>query len=420
MSTPPQARLGVLDLVPIPSGSDAASALANTIDLAQTAERLGYGRYWFAEHHGNPGVAGTSPAVLIAQVAARTSTIRLGSGGVQSGHRTALSIVEEFGLLDALHPGRIDLGIGRSGGRDFLKRMLEGARKRGPVDKPANVSRPENTTVDGILIPPRPSLAGLVHSPRLALTADLLQQPSAETVPYAELVGTIVDLLDGRYRSADGLDPHPVPGTGAGVEVWILGSSAGESAEVAGKLGLRFAANYHVSPSTVLEATSAYRSAFVPSAELDRPYLVVSADVVVGRDDEHAAEVASGYGLWVHSIRSGQGAIPFPSPEEARAHRWTDEERALVRDRVDTQFVGSATTVADQLERLGQATGADELIVTTITHQHKDRIESYRLLADEWSRRTGRGAEGSPTIGTGNRQVSEPTRSRNVRALPTS
>jgi alkanesulfonate monooxygenase SsuD/methylene tetrahydromethanopterin reductase-like flavin-dependent oxidoreductase (luciferase family) len=392
MSGATRARLGVLDLVPISSGSDAASALTNTIDLAQTAERLGYCRYWFAEHHLNPGVAGTSPAVLIAQVAGETSSIRLGSGGVQSGHRTALSIVEEFGLLDALHPNRIDLGIGRSGGREFLKRMADTARSRGLSNKSPE---PTKTSTNGILIPPRPSLAGMVHSPRLALTADLLQQPNAETVQYGELVGTIVALLDGQCRSADGLDPHPVPGTGAGVEVWILGSSAGESAEVAGKLGLRFAANYHVSPSTILEAVDAYRSAFVASAQLDHPYLAVSADVVVGRDDAHAAELASGYGLWVHSIRSGQGAIPFPSPEEARQHQWTDEERALVSDRVDTQFVGSAATVADQLERLRDVTGADELIITTITHRHTDRIESYRLLADEWSLRSEHGDRAS-------------------------
>src|ERR1700721_2923099 len=116
MATTP---LAVLDLVPISSGSSAAEALRNSIDLAQAAERLGYSRYWFAEHHLNPGVAGSSPAVIIALVAAATSMIRLGSGGVQSGHRTALSIVEEFGLIDALYPGRLDLGVGRSGGRNF-------------------------------------------------------------------------------------------------------------------------------------------------------------------------------------------------------------------------------------------------------------------------------------------------------------
>jgi luciferase family oxidoreductase group 1 len=166
--------------------------------------------------------------------------------------------------------------------------------------------------------------------------------------------------------------------------VWILGSSGGQSASVAGENGLRFAANYHVSPATVIEAAEGYRAAFRPSADLDRPYVSVSADVVVAKDEAKARELASGYGLWVRSIRSGEGAIDFPTPREARAHTWTDEDRALVADRVDTQFVGSPGQVADKLEQLQEATGADELIITTITHDHADRVRSYRLLAEEW------------------------------------
>jgi alkanesulfonate monooxygenase SsuD/methylene tetrahydromethanopterin reductase-like flavin-dependent oxidoreductase (luciferase family) len=156
---------------------------------------------------------------------------------------------------------------------------------------------------------------------------------------------------------------------------------------VAGAHGLRFAANYHVSPATVLEAAEAYRAAFVPSAELERPYVSVSADIVVAEDGPTARELATGYGLWVRSIRTAEGAIPFPTPDEARAHVWTEEDRALVADRVDTQFVGSPQQVADQLETLRDATGADELIITTITHDHADRVRSYELLAREWSRR---------------------------------
>ncbi len=155
---------------------------------------------------------------------------------------------------------------------------------------------------------------------------------------------------------------------------------------MAGRLGLRFAGNYHVSPATVLEAVDAYREAFVPSADLDRPYVAVSADVVVGPDDEAANELAQGFPLWVLSIRSGQGAIPFPSPDEARRHHWTGAERALVRDRTETQFVGSARSVASQLRWLQEATDADELLITTITHRHEDRIRSYRLLAEEWNK----------------------------------
>jgi alkanesulfonate monooxygenase SsuD/methylene tetrahydromethanopterin reductase-like flavin-dependent oxidoreductase (luciferase family) len=156
---------------------------------------------------------------------------------------------------------------------------------------------------------------------------------------------------------------------------------------VAGENGLRFAANYHVAPGGVLEAVDGYRAAFIPSAELNRPYLSVSADVVVADDEATARDLAAGYGLWVRSIRTAEGAIPFPTPVQARAHTWTDADRELVVDRIDTQFVGSAIQVADQLERLRDATAADELIITTITHDHDDRVRSYQLLADEWARR---------------------------------
>ncbi|MGD0381454.1 MAG: LLM class flavin-dependent oxidoreductase [Acidimicrobiales bacterium] len=394
--TPSRVPLGVLDLVPLTSGSDPSTALRNTVDLLRTVEALGYSRYWFAEHHLNPGVAGSSPAVLIALVAAATKRIRLGSGGVQSGHRTALSVVEEFGLLEAMHPGRIDLGIGRSGGRNFLRDRLAAAAKNGAGDKTPGVEA--RRSANGLLIPSSPSLAGLANSPRLALTAELLQQQGAESAAYGDLLRDVVGLLRGSYRSPDGLDPHPRPGAGADVELWVLGSSAGESATVAGELGLRFAASYHISPSTALEAIDAYRAAFRASPDLDRPYVAMSADVVVGPDDESARELATGYGLWVRSIRKGEGAMPFPSPDEARPHRWSDEDRALVRDRVETQFVGSPQTVATRLEQLREATDADELVVTTVTHRHQDRVRSFGLLATEWFNtdppgRPGRGSD---------------------------
>ena len=194
-------------------------------------------------------------------------------------------------------------------------------------------------------------------------------------------------LIAGTYRSADGEEAHVVPGEGAALQIWILGSSGGESAEVAGQRGLRFAANYHVSPATVLEAVDGYRAAFKPSGELDRPYVSVSADVVVADTEAQARELATGYGLWVRSIRTAEGAIQFPTPEQARRHQWTDADRALVADRIDTQFVGTPRQVADQLERLRDATEADELIITTITHDHADRVRSYQLLAGEWGKR---------------------------------
>jgi alkanesulfonate monooxygenase SsuD/methylene tetrahydromethanopterin reductase-like flavin-dependent oxidoreductase (luciferase family) len=364
MTTTP---LTVLDLVPISSGSNATQALRNSVDLAQQTERLGYTRYWFAEHHLNPGVAGTSPAVVLALTAGATSTIRLGSGAVQMGHRTALSTVEEFGLLDALHPGRFDLGLGRSGGRPREPKApaLAGGSTAATVVGGRNPN--------GLLIPPRFSFKHLLGSPRFAMQKTLLQLPHAEPQNYTEQVTDVLALIAGTYRSPEGEEAHVVPG--------------GESAEVAGDNGLRFAANYHVSPATVLEAADGYRAAFRPSAVLSRPYVSVSADVVVGRTEAAARELATGYGLWVRSIRTAEGAIQFPTPEQARRHVWSDADRELVADRIDTQFVGTAGQVADQLERLRDATEADELIITTITHDHADRVRSYQLLAEEWARR---------------------------------
>ncbi|WP_369215471.1 LLM class flavin-dependent oxidoreductase [Streptomyces flavofungini] len=370
--------LGVLDLIPIPSGATAADALRNTIDLARQTERFGYSRYWFAEHHLNPGVAGSSPAVVIALTAAATSTLRIGSGAVQLGHRTALSTVEEFGLIDALHPGRLDLGLGRSGGRPS-----------GTTAEPRPATTPvvDGRAPNGLRIPARFSPAHLLDSPRFQLQQKLLRQPEARAQDYGEQVDDILALLRGDYRSADGVEAHAIPGEHADVQVWILGSSGGESAEVAGRNGLRFTANYHVSPASVLEAAEGYRAAFKPSGGLDKPYVSVSADVVVAEDDATARELAAGYGPWVRSIRSAEGAIPFPTPAQARAHRWTEADRELVADRVETQFVGSPGRVADHLEQLQEATGADELVITTITHDHTDRVRSYRLLAEEWQRR---------------------------------
>jgi alkanesulfonate monooxygenase SsuD/methylene tetrahydromethanopterin reductase-like flavin-dependent oxidoreductase (luciferase family) len=375
--------LSVLDLVPITSGSTASAALANTVDLARRAEAAGYARYWVAEHHLNPGVAGTTPAIVMSLIAGATDRIRVGSGAVQTGHQTPLAIVEQFGLLDAAFPGRVDLGLGRSAGR----------RRRGevPADAPGRElltvgADGHRRTARGLVIPEPFSYAALLKSPQFAVQRALLQQPEAKTPPYTEQVETILALLGGDYRSPEGHRAHPVPGEGAGVEVWVTGSSGGESATLAGQLGLPFAANYHVAPAAVLEAVAAYRASFQPSAARPEPHVMVSADVVVGPDDDTARWLASGYGLWVRSIRTGAGAIPFPTPEEAMAHQWTDEDRELVSDRIATQFVGSPETVGAGLEVLVEECGADELLVTTITHDHADRVRSLELLAAHWAR----------------------------------
>jgi alkanesulfonate monooxygenase SsuD/methylene tetrahydromethanopterin reductase-like flavin-dependent oxidoreductase (luciferase family) len=372
-----RAPLSVLDLVPIASGQTATDALRNSVDLARQAERLGYARYWVAEHHLNPGVAGTSPAVVLALLGSATSSIRLGAGAVQMGHRTALSTIEEFGLLDAAFPGRIDLGLGRSGGKPPTTDQ----------DDVPPVALVDGRTPEGLLVPPKFDVTPLLGSPRFALQKELLLLPGAQSADYGEQVDVIASFIAGDFRNAAGTPARVIPGEGADLQLWVLGSSGGESAQVAGKRGLRFATNYHVNPSGVLEAAAAYRAAFQPSEALTRPHVAVSADVVVADDEATARELATGYGLWVRSIRTAEGAIPFPTPAEARAHTWTAADRELVADRVDTQFVGSAAQVADKLERLRDATGADELIITTITHDHRDRVRSYELLAEEWSRR---------------------------------
>lgn len=370
--------LGVLDLVPVLSGQDGHAAVRNAVSLARASEDLGYTRYWVAEHHLNPGVAGVSPAVVLALVGSATSTIRLGSGAVLMGHRTALSTAEEFGLLDAAFPGRVDLGLGRSGGRP------PGGSPQ--VEQPVELV--DGRTPEGLLVPPKYVPTHLLGSPRFQLQKALLSLPGAESADYGEQIDTISAFIAGDYVSPDGVPAQVVPAQGADLQLWVLGSSGGESAEVAGRRGLRFATNYHVNPAGVLEAAAAYRSAFQPSPALDEPYVAVSADVVVAETEAEARELATGYALWVRSIRTAEGAIPFPTPDEARTWEWTDADRALVKDRVDTQFVGTPAQVADQLEVLQRAVGADELVVTTITHTHATRIRSYELLSREWSRRS--------------------------------
>ncbi|MEU1603189.1 LLM class flavin-dependent oxidoreductase [Micromonospora matsumotoense] len=372
----PSTALSVLDLSPVPAGGTAADALRHTVDLARRVEQFGYRRYWVAEHHLAAGVASAAPVVLIGQVAAATSVLRVGSGAVLVGHRTALSVVEEFGTLATLHPGRIDLGIGRSG-------PPRADATRGPA---APTPPPVGArVVDGLLIPAPFSYAHLATAPRYALATALLHQPGTQPPAFAGQLDDILALLRGDYRDTEGLDAHAVPGEGADLQVWLLGSSGGESARLAGARGLPFAANYHVSPATVLDAVEAYRAAFRPSAALAEPYLVVSADVLVADTDAEAHRLGSPYGHWVRSIRSGDGAIPYPSPEQAAALPWSDADRQLVADRVDTRFVGAPETVAARLRTLRDVTGADELLITTITHDHADRVRSYQLLAKEWA-----------------------------------
>ncbi|WP_033401149.1 MsnO8 family LLM class oxidoreductase [Actinokineospora enzanensis] len=368
--------LSILDLAPVLSGRTNAQALRSTIDLAQRAEQFGYHRYWVAEHHFAPGVAAAAPAVLTALIASATTRIRVGSGAVLLGYYAPLSVAEQFGTIAHVHPGRVDLGLGRSGlvrGRDLAKRFNS-------AGAPVSTGR----VVDGLVIPGKPK-AALDRAEVLARmeASQTLLGARDDAGAYIDQVRQILDFL-GDGHSYAGQEFRAPAATGADAEVWVLGSSAGESARAAGALGLPFTANYHVSPSSVLEAVAGYREAFVPSARLARPYVMVSADVVVAEDSATARELARPYGRWVLSIRSGDGAIPFPSSAEADAFAWTDELRSLVADRVETQFVGSAAEVVARLRVLRDVTGADELMVTTIVHGEEERVRSFELLAKEW------------------------------------
>ncbi|MEV4418970.1 LLM class flavin-dependent oxidoreductase [Patulibacter sp. NPDC049589] len=391
----PAVPLSVLDLIPISSGSNAGEAARNAIDLAQSAERFGYGRYWFAEHHLNPGIIGVAPAVAIALVAQATESIRLGSAGVQFGHRTPLSAVEEFGLISALHPGRLDLGIGRSPGRTKPKdptvvetdaesraALAEGIASYLTLN--ADAHREDQRTDNGLLLPKKFDYSTSFSPEKIAHLFSVLQQPGAWVPSYAEQIDEVLALLDGTFESSYGFEAHAHPAEEADLQLWILGANGGESATVAGEKGLRFVAGYHHSPATVIDAVSAYRAAFRPSEAVPEPYVAVSADVVVGESDEHAAELASGFRHWVRSIRTGAGAIPFPSAEEAAALPWGPDDDPIVADRVKTQIVGSPRTAVERLAQLRDATGAQELVITTITHDHADRVRSYELLADAW------------------------------------
>lgn len=364
--------LSILDLAPISAGSDAATALRNTIDLAQRSEQWGYRRFWIAEHH-FVGVASSAPAVLIGQIAAATNTIRVGAAAVQLSHTTAAAVVESFGMLEAFYPGRIDLGVGRGQRRDT------GFKPKQPSTK----NRPPRQwrEVDGVVIPLPFDLRGLLNKERVQATMGILQQPEAVAPDFAEQLADIIAMLDGSYE-VEGFDVHAVPGERSGLTPWVFGSTRGQSARVAGARGLPFVASYHITPATALEAVEAYRYSFVPSATLQQPYVVVSADVVVAEDSATARHLATGYGQWVYSIRTGVGAMPYPDPDDCPP--LTEDQLPVVKDRLETQFVGDPDEVADRLSALQRLSGADELVVTTVTHRHEDRLRSHQLIAERW------------------------------------
>lgn len=401
--------LSVLDLALVADGATGVQAIQRAVSLAIDLDALGYRRVWYAEHHLAPGVASASPAVLAAAVAARTSRIRVGSGAVLLSTTSPLIAAEQFGTIAALHPGRVDLGLGRAFApppSSSSDKPADGARPAQPAQPPRPPAPAVPRLVDGLYVPPAPPNG--LNDP--ALRERILAQQEVigahrKPAGFREEVGLVLALQQGTYRDRTGAAYASPPVEGAAFDLWLLASSGGESATVAGELGLPLAANFHVSPATVLDTVAAYRAAFRPGV-LAEPYVVVSADVLVAQTLERARVLAEPFADWVLSIRRGErGAIAYPSPSAAIA--WTDRpdaERALVADRVDTRIVGDPATVVERLETLVRVTGADELLVTTATHDPAETRRSFELLAQAWGTdgaAADRGATNSPRTTAG-------------------
>jgi luciferase family oxidoreductase group 1 len=325
----PDVPLSVLDLAPVPTGGSPGDALRATIDLARHVERLGFQRFWVAEHHNMPGIASSAPPVLIGQIAAATSTIRVGSGGVMLPNHAPLVVAEQFGMLEALYPDRIDLGIGRAPGTD--QATAAALRHRGPDDFPQELTN-------------------------------------------------LIGFFTGEWPPGHPLATvRAVPGQGDAPDMWLLGSS-GYSAQVAGLLGLPFAFAHHFMPANTLPALALYRERFRPSAALERPYAMVATGVICAETDEQAQWLAGPSALSFIRLRSGRPGT-MPSPEEAAAYPYTDLDRAMVAERQASQLIGSPQTVRRGLAELLAHTRADELMITTMVFDPADRLRSFELVA---------------------------------------
>jgi luciferase family oxidoreductase group 1 len=324
--------LSVLDLVPVRRGSSAGAAFAESVSLARHVEALGYRRYWFAEHHGMPGIASSAPAVIIAHVAGATSTIRLGSGGVMLPNHAPLAIAEQFGTLEAMFPGRIDLGIGRAPGTD--------------------------TT-----------------------TAAALRRNVRSGEDLAEQLDDLWAFFRGGFPPTHPYAPiHAVPARGHEPPVWILGSSD-YGARLAGRRGLPFAFAHHFSQRNTLPALAIYRDSFRPSAAASAPYAMIGAIVVVADTDEEARRLALPAALSFLALRQGRPGV-YPTVEDAAAHPWTADEREFADRWFDSNVVGGPDTVRAQLASLLAATAADELMVLCAVPDAAARRRSYTLLRE--------------------------------------
>ena len=325
MSTP----LSILDLAPIVEGGDAAHALRNTLDLARHAEGWGYRRFWVAEHHGMPGVASAATSVVIGFVAGGTNTIRVGAGGIMLPNHAPLLIAEQFGTLESLYPGRIDLGLGRAPGTD-------------PV-----------------------TLRALRRTPG-----------AADTFPQ-----DVVELMELLGPPEPGRPVRAVPGAGLQVPIWILGSSL-FGAELAAALGLPYAFASHFAPAAMTDAVALYRARFRPSAQLDHPYVMLGVNVFAADTEAEARRLYTSLQQAFINLRRGRPG-PLPPPDERLDERLAPADRHLIEHMLSCTVVGAPETVRGGLTAFAERTGADELMLTSQIYDHAARLRSYEIVASE-------------------------------------
>ena len=325
----PVVPLSVLDLAPIIEGGDAALAFRHSLDLAQHVERWGYRRFWLAEHHGMPGIASAATAVVIGHVAGGTSTIRVGAGGIMLPNHSPLVIAEQFGTLASLHPGRIDLGLGRAPGSDQLTTR---ALRRGPM--------------------------------------------AAESFPE-----DVLELMDYFHPVKPGHGVRAVPGEGLDVPIWILGSSL-FGAQLAAELGLPYAFASHFAPAALLPALEVYRRAFRPSARLERPYVMLGVNLFAADTDAEGRRLFTSLQQAFVNLRRGHPGR-LPPPDDTLPDRLAPADRHLIDDMLAYTVAGSPTTVRRGLEEIVARTGADELMLASQIYDHEARLRSYRLATGD-------------------------------------
>jgi len=320
--------VSVLDLAPIVVGASAADAFRNTLDLARHAERWGFKRYWLAEHHNMPGVASAATSVVIAYVAAGTTTIRVGAGGVMLPNHSPLVVAEQFGTLESLFPGRIDLGLGRAPGTD--PNTVRALRRRADLD--------------------------------------------AESFPH-----DVIELQSYFRDPAPAQSIRAVPGAGLHVPIWLLGSSL-FSAQLAAALGLPFAFASHFAPDLLMQALAIYRSEFRPSESLTAPYAMAGVSVVAADTDAEAGRLFTSLQMQFVNLRRGRPGQLNP-PVDSLDNFWSAAERAGVAHALRYAVVGSPDVVRRGLETFAADTGVDELMITSQIHDHAARLRSYEIVA---------------------------------------